>query len=67
MPVGLVMQGSISKTLEEPTVLCTEQDIDFVIQALFPCCLCIKPPFSTFPPTFHGLKGGEKTNEAVYL
>lgn len=37
MPLGLVMQGSISKTLEQPTMLCTEQDMDFVIQELFHC------------------------------
>lgn len=39
MPLGRVMQGSISKTLEQPTVSCTEQDIDFVIQELFHCSL----------------------------
>lgn len=37
MPLGRVLQGSVSKTLEQPTMLCTEQDIDFVIQELFHC------------------------------
>lgn len=29
IPLGLAMQGSILKTLEQPTMLCMEQDIDF--------------------------------------
>lgn len=37
MPLGLVVHGSRSKTLLQPTTMCMEQDIDFVIQVLFHC------------------------------
>lgn len=35
MPLGLAMQGSILKTLEQSTMLCMEQDIDFCDSRVF--------------------------------
>lgn len=73
MPLGLVMQGSISKTLEQPTMLCMEQDIDFVIQEPFSFFTVAKSlglyktTFSTFSTHISWIKRMREKNETVCL